>query len=55
MADELLKDYVLARADEDASLTEEARLVVLAALESPDELADVLGGAGSADRGTRNK
>ena len=44
VADERLKNYVLARADEDADLSDEARLVVLAALESPEDLSDVLGG-----------
>jgi DNA repair exonuclease SbcCD ATPase subunit len=47
MPDDLLKNDVLARADEDVSLGEHARLVVLAALESPEDLAEVLGGAGA--------
>ena len=46
MTDDRLKDTVLARADADPSLSEQARLVVLAALESPEDLADALGGAG---------
>jgi ABC-type hemin transport system ATPase subunit len=46
MPDDRLKNGVLARADEDASLSEQARLVVLAALENPEDLAEVLGGAG---------
>ena len=41
--DARLKDYVLARADEDTDLSEEARLVVLAAMEGADDLAEVLG------------
>ncbi|QZT57896.1 ATP-binding protein [Mycolicibacterium austroafricanum] len=41
--DARLKNYVLARADEDADLSEEARLVVLAALEGADDLSEVLG------------
>ena len=45
MADDRLKDYVLARADQDTSLDEQGRLVVLAALESSEDLAEVLGGA----------
>lgn len=47
VTDDRLKDTVLARADEDPSLSEQARLVVLAALESPEDLADALGGAGA--------
>ena len=47
MADDRLKDTVLARADEDASLSEQARLVILAALESAEDLADALGAAGA--------
>ncbi|BBY44165.1 AAA family ATPase [Mycolicibacterium celeriflavum] len=43
VADARLKDFVLARADEDADLDEEARLVVLAALEGPGDLSEVLG------------
>ena len=46
MTDDRLKTTVLARADADEALSEHARLVVLAALESPEELADALGGAG---------
>ena len=44
MAENSLKMYVLARADEDDSLSEDARMVVLAALDSPAELAEALGG-----------
>ncbi|BBZ18631.1 AAA family ATPase [Mycolicibacterium gadium] len=44
MYDERLKNYVLARADEDAELSEQARVVILAALESSDDLSEVLGG-----------
>ncbi|MGV0742662.1 AAA family ATPase [Mycolicibacterium sp. XJ870] len=43
MPDDRLKNYVLTRADADAALTEQARLVVLAALESAGDLVDVLG------------
>jgi ABC-type hemin transport system ATPase subunit len=43
MSDDHLKNYVLQRADEDAKLSEEARLAVLAALEGADDLAEVLG------------
>ena len=43
MADDRLKNYVLARADADSKLSEQARLVVLAALGAPDDLAEVLG------------
>jgi DNA repair exonuclease SbcCD ATPase subunit len=50
MADDRLKNTVLARADSDESLTEQARLVVLAALESPEDLSDALGGAVAAAR-----
>ena len=45
MPDDRLQNDVLARADQDASLSEQARLVVIAALESPEDLAEVLGGA----------
>ena len=45
MADDRLKNYVLARADADLELTEQARLVVLAALGAPGDLAEVLGDA----------
>ncbi|MFM8857475.1 MAG: AAA family ATPase [Actinomycetota bacterium] len=45
MADDRLRDIVLARADSDASLTEQARLVILAALDNPEDLAEALGGA----------
>lgn len=44
-----LKNYVLALADADESLSESARLAVLAALEDPDVLSEALGGAASAD------
>ena len=48
------KNYVWARANEDTGLSEEARLVVLSALESPEDLAEALGGAGDAqDLGKR--
>jgi DNA repair exonuclease SbcCD ATPase subunit len=47
MPDGLLTDYVLERAESDASLSEPARLVVLAALESPEDLAEALGGGRS--------
>ncbi|MDV3124763.1 AAA family ATPase [Mycobacterium sp. 21AC1] len=43
MPDDRLKNYVLARADADVALSEQARLVVLAALESAGDLTDVLG------------
>lgn len=43
MADDRLKNYVLASADADSKLSEQARLVVLAALGAPDDLAEVLG------------
>ncbi len=42
MADEQLRDYVLQRADDDDDLSEQARLVVLAAFGDPDDLAEVL-------------
>ena len=45
MADDSLKDTVLTRADQDPSLSEQGRLVVLAALDSPEDLVDALGGA----------
>jgi hypothetical protein len=44
VSDNRLKNYVLARADEDPDLGEQARLVVLAALEAPEDLSEVLGG-----------
>jgi hypothetical protein len=44
VSDNKLKNNVLERADEDADLSEQARLVVLAALESPEDLSEVLGG-----------
>ncbi|UUO00324.1 AAA family ATPase [Mycolicibacterium novocastrense] len=43
MPDDHLKNDVLRRADEDASLSEDARLTVLAALAHEDDLAEVLG------------
>ena len=43
MTDDRLKNYVLRRADDDPDLTDDARLVVLAALGDPDDLAHVLG------------
>ncbi len=43
MPDDRLKNDVLRRADEDAALTEDARLAVLAALGDPDDLTHVLG------------
>jgi ABC-type hemin transport system ATPase subunit len=42
MADEQLRDYVLQRADDDDKLSEQARLVVLAAFSGDDDLAEVL-------------
>ncbi|WP_407687368.1 AAA family ATPase [Mycobacterium sp. HUMS_1102779] len=45
MGDDTLKSYVLALADADESLSEPARLAVLAALEDPDVLSEALGGA----------
>lgn len=42
MADEQLRDYVLQRADDDDALSEEARLVVLAAFGDAGDLAEVL-------------
>ena len=48
MGTDTLKNYVLALADADKSLSEHARLAVLAALEDPDVLSEALGGtAGS--------
>ena len=49
MADDRLKNYVLARADEDSSLSEQASLVVLAALEGAEDLAEALGGTGASE------
>lgn len=43
MPDDRLKNYVLAQADADDALSEQARLVVLAALGAPEDLAEVLG------------
>lgn len=43
MADDRLRNTVLARADADEELSEAARLVVLAALGTPEDLAEVLG------------
>jgi AAA domain len=45
MANDTLKNYVLALVDADESLSEAARLGVLAALEDPDVLSEALGGA----------
>jgi hypothetical protein len=45
MGIDTLKNYVLALADADESLSEPARLAVLAALEDPDVLSEALGGA----------
>jgi len=42
MADEHLRDYVLERADKDTALSEQARLVVLAAFSGDEDLAEVL-------------
>ena len=42
-----LKNYVLARADQDPSLSEQVRLAAVAAVESPEDLADVLEGVGA--------
>ena len=44
MADDRLKNTVLARAGQDESLSGQTRLVILASLESYDDLADALGG-----------
>jgi hypothetical protein len=43
MADDRLKNFVLSLADTDYALSEQARLVVLAALEGSNDLAEVLG------------
>jgi ABC-type hemin transport system ATPase subunit len=43
MADDRLKNFVLSLADSDYTLSEQARLVVLAALEGSNDLAEVLG------------
>jgi hypothetical protein len=48
MSEFRLKNDVLARADGDDSLSEHTRLVVRAALESPEDLAEALGGEGVA-------
>mgnify|MGYP003472238811 FL=1 len=48
MRDDRLKDDVLTRADQDAKLSEQARLAVLAAFESSDDLAEALGGSDTA-------
>jgi energy-coupling factor transporter ATP-binding protein EcfA2 len=45
MGKDLLKNYVLTLADADESLSERARLAVLAALDDPDILSEALGGA----------
>lgn len=47
MKDSLLKDQVVRHADEDGSVSDQARLAILAAFESPDELSEVLGGVES--------
>ena len=44
MGKDTLKNYVLTLADADKSLSEHARLAVLAALEDPDVLSEALGG-----------
>ena len=43
MADDRLKSFVLSLADTDYALSEQVRLVVLAALEGSNDLAEVLG------------
>ena len=43
MADDRLRNFVLSLADADNALSEQARLVVLAALEGSNDLAEVLG------------
>ena len=43
MADDRLKNFVLSLADTDYTLSEQVRLVVLAALEGSNDLAEVLG------------
>src|SRR5690348_8061420 len=43
MSDDLLKNHVLRCADDDPSLSEDARLAVMAALGDPDDLSHVLG------------
>jgi hypothetical protein len=43
MADDRLKNFVLSLADADYTLSEQVRLVVLAALEGSNDLAEVLG------------
>ena len=43
MADDRLKNFVLSLADTDYTLSEQVRLVVLAALGAPNDLAEVLG------------
>ncbi|KZS74438.1 recombinase RecF [Mycobacterium kansasii] len=45
MGKDTLKNYVLTLADADESLSEAARLAVLAALDDPDALSEALGGA----------
>ncbi len=42
MADEQIRDYVLQRADDDTTLSDEARYVVLAAFGDPGDLDEVL-------------
>jgi hypothetical protein len=43
VSDDRLKNYVLALADEDSALSEQGRLVILAALETSEDLSEVLG------------
>ncbi|MDH6199098.1 hypothetical protein M2272_005765 [Mycobacterium frederiksbergense] len=42
MADDRLKNFVLSLADHDDKLSDQAKLVVLAALEGSDDLVEVL-------------
>ncbi len=50
MGTETLKNYVLALADADDSLSEPGRLAVLAALEDPDVLSEALGGVSTSSQ-----
>lgn len=50
MGTETLKNYVLALADADESLSEPARLAVLAALEDPGVLSEALGGVSASSQ-----
>jgi ABC-type hemin transport system ATPase subunit len=43
MGSDQLKHDILRRADDDATLSEQARLVILASLEAPEDLSEVLG------------